>query len=214
MTKQDLKVAFVDFWPEWDIENFITPILSEKYNVISGGSNPDVVFHSIFGGRREVSNYNCKKVLVLAENWRASKIGSHYSISFDPHSEWNFRLPLWQIYLLLWPEFKEDLFSRVRLEWDEFKEFAAFTVSNPSNNLRNSHFDRLHSFSPVKSYGKVRTNDLSLKRASAGRYWRDAKLEFFRNNPHKFMLAYENSSFPGYCTEKLMDSFLNSGRLS
>ena len=51
-------------------------------------------------------------------------------------------------------------------------------------------------------------NDVRLMRMSKGRYWRDAKDDFFLIHPHKFMMAYENTSYPWYTTEKLMDAFL------
>jgi hypothetical protein len=201
-----LKIAYADFWPEWDQENFIQPILEKHFNVVEDRRNPDVLFHSIFGGMRETPKYKCKKILYLGENWRPERFGSDYSISFDPHSETNYRLPLWQVYLFLKPELKESLFNRI--QHTEFERFCSFTVSNPSNTARTNFFDKLHSWKRVNSYGKVRTNDLGLQQLSAGKYWRDAKDKFFTDHPHKFMITYENSSYPGYCTEKLMDSFL------
>lgn len=201
-----IKIAFVDFWPEWTIEDFITPILKKKYNVIIDQNNPDILFHSIFNGRRDAPKYNCKKVLILAENWRPKQFRSEYSISFDPHDDTNFRLPLWQIYWLLWPELKDRLFNKKK--HDNFERFAAFTVSNGSNMFRNVAFDQLSLYKRVHSYGKVRMNDLGLKKASEGKYWRDAKDQFFTDHPHKFMMTFENTSHPYYCTEKIMDAFL------
>jgi alpha(1,3/1,4) fucosyltransferase len=203
---ETLKIAFTDFWPEWNVEDFITPILKEKYNVIIDQKNPDVLFHSIFNRMNDTPKYKCKKVLILAENWRASQFKSHYSISFDPTSDTNFRLPLWQMYWLLKPELKDRLFDKKKHE--SFERFCAFTVSNPYNGTRNNHFDQLSQYKRVHSYGKVRMNDFGLKKASAGRYWRDAKDEFFLQHPHKFMMTYENTSYPWYCTEKIMDGFL------
>lgn len=200
-----INVKFVDYWPEWSIEDFITPILKKYYNVIVS-NKPDVVFHSIFNGMKESPTYKCKKVLVLAENWRVNQFNSDYSISFDPQTNTNYRLPLWQMYLLLNPSLKERLFQKRIL--DDFDRFCAFTVSNPSNTLRNNHFDLLSAYKKVDAYGKVKLNNLGLRKASEGRYWRDAKDEFFLKNSHKFMMVYENSSYPYYCTEKLMDAFL------
>lgn len=202
---ETINVKFVDYWPEWSIEDFITPILKKYYNVIVS-NKPDVVFHSIFNGMKESPTYKCKKVLVLAENWRVNQFNSDYSISFDPQTNTNYRLPLWQMYLLLNPSLKERLFQKRIL--DDFDRFCAFTVSNPSNTLRNNHFDLLSAYKKVDAYGKVKLNNLGLRKASEGRYWRDAKDEFFLKNSHKFMMVYENSSYPYYCTEKLMDAFL------
>ena len=35
MSKMEtIKIAFTNFWPEWKDEDFITPILQKKYNVV------------------------------------------------------------------------------------------------------------------------------------------------------------------------------------
>jgi len=201
-----LRISFADMWDPWHLEDFITPILSKHFEIIHDKNNPDVLFHSIFNRMAETPKYKCKKILILAENWRASQFKSDFSISFDPHSETNFRLPLWQIYLLLNPFLKERLFNRKKIE--NFQRFCAFTVSNPSNSLRINHFELLSSYKKIHAYGKVKMNSLELKKISENKYWRDAKDEFFLTHPHKFMMTYENSSYPYYCTEKLMDAFL------
>jgi len=203
---ETIRIYFADMWPEWQVENFIVPILMKKYNVVLDKSNPDIVFHSIFNRMSETPKYKCKKVLILAENWRPQQFGSNFSVSFDPYSATNFRLPLWQMYWLLWPNLIDELKSRRTHE--NFERFCAFTVSNPSNMLRNNHFDILSGYKKVHAYGKVRTNTFELQRASEDTYWRDAKYHFFLKHPHKFMMAYENTSYPYYSTEKLMDAFL------
>jgi len=204
--KPELRIGYADFWPEWNLENFIEPILKKQYNVVVDQNNPDVLFHSIFNRMQDTPKYKCKKVLILAENWRPSKFGSDYSISFDPKTPTNFRLPLWQIYLLLWPKIKDKLYNRVNHE--SFDRFCSFTVSNGGNFMRNGMYQQLSQYKFVHSYGRYLTNDFGLQQASQGKYWRDAKDAFFLKYKHKFSITYENSPYPGYTTEKLMDSFL------
>lgn len=206
---ETLKVAYVDFWPEWDEENFITPILNKHYNVVIDKNNPDVVFHSIFGGQKEISKYNCKKILFLGENHRPHRFNTDYSISFDLNNETNFRLPLWQAYILNRPEYLDSLIDRRKILNNEFKNFASFTVSNGNNFMRNGMYQQLKNYRPVVSYGRYMTTNLGLQKFSEGKYWRDAKDIFFSRNTHKFAITYENSPYPYYCTEKLMDGFLN-----
>ncbi len=203
-----LKIWFADFWPEWNDENFISLILKKHFELVLDKNNPDVVFHSIFGGRQETAKYKCKKILYLGENWRPEQFKSDYSISFDPHSNTNYRLPLWQVYILLKPELKGRLYNRLNWKEEEFQQWCSFIVSNPSNFMRNSAFHQLSQYKPVRSYGRYLTNDFALTKASEGRYWRDAKDEFFLKCPHKFMMTYENIPYRYYCTEKLMDAFL------
>jgi hypothetical protein len=205
---ETLKIWFTDFWPEWSEEDFITPILKKHFGIVLDKKNPDVLFHSIFNRMRDTPNYKCKKVLILAENWRPEQFKSDYSISFDPHSDSNYRLPLWQIYLLLLPELKDRLYNRVNHKEEDFVRWCAFTVSNPSNFIRNSAYHKLSEYKKVHSYGRYMTNDPILQNYSKGKYWRSAKDKFFLANPHKFMLTYENTPYRYYCTEKLMDAFL------
>ena len=211
-----LKTAFVDFWPEWKDEDFISPILGKNYNLIIDEKNPDIVFYSIFGNNH--TKYKCKKILYVAENIRYPynptirnninlAFGSaNYTITFDPQTEKNYRLPLWQAFILRNPSYWDKLVNKVR--HDHFERFCSFTVSNPSNTNRIYAFDKLSSYKRVHSYGKVRMNDFGLKKASEGKYWREAKDQFFQEHPHKFSIVYENTSYPYYCTEKLMDAFL------
>lgn len=205
-----LKIAFVDFWPEWPDEDFISPILNKHFNVVVDSRKPDVLFHSRGFYQQPVADrYSCKKILFLGENHRPSQFTTDYSISFDPPTDTNFRLPLWQAFLLKFPNMKERLFGeRKRFKEEEFERFCSFTVSNSSNMLRNNHYDIMKTYKKVHSYGRVRTNTLELQRLSQNMYWRTAKDLFFLNHPHKFMMTYENTSYPWYCTEKLMDAFL------
>ena len=205
---ETLKIWFADFWPEWKDEDFITPILKQHFNVVLDQQKPDVVFHSIFGGMKESANYKCKKILYLGENHRPEQFKADYSISFDPHSNTNYRLPLWQVYILKKPELKERLYNRLNYKEEDFVRWCSFTVSNPSNLMRISAYQSLSQYKKVSSYGKVMPNDPILQKYSSGKYWRDAKDSFFLANPHKFMLTYENTPYPYYCTEKLMDAFL------
>lgn len=205
---EQLKVWFADFWPEWSDEDFISPILKKHFEIILDRNNPDVVFHSIFNRMQESVKYKCKKILYLGENHRPEHFGSNYSISFDPHSETNYRLPLWQVYIMKNPLIKSKLFLMNRLKTETPERWCAFAVSNPNNFFRNSLYHQLNSYKYVHSYGRYLTNDPILLIKSKERYWRDAKEEFFNEVNHKFIMAVENNPFRYYCTEKLMDAFL------
>jgi len=202
-----LKILFCDFWPEIVYENIFLPILQKYFDVEITANNPDVIIHSIFGNMKQTPNYKCKKILFIGENYRAINYPSDYSISFDAPTDKNYRLPLWQYYLILQPGLKEKLFNRSNNS-ETFDRFCSFVVSNPANFLRNAIYDQISSYKFVHSYGRFKTNDFSLQRISQGKYWRDAKYDFFLQNKHKFAITYENNPYPRYCTEKLMDAFL------
>lgn len=207
---EKLKIHFTDFWPGFEEdENIFLPILQKYFDIEISANNPDVVIHSIYKGFKETPKYNCKKILFLGENFRPEQFKSDYSISFDPHTNINYRLPLWQYYLILKPELKDILFGP-RINHESFDRNAAFVVSNPSNGVRNAFFDKMSfsSWFQIFSYGRYKTNNYELIEASKGRYWRDAKYEFFQKYKHKYIIAFENTAYPYYCTEKLMDAFL------
>jgi alpha(1,3/1,4) fucosyltransferase len=208
---KDLKVAFIDFWPAFEQdENIFVPLLSKHFNVIIDEQNPDVVFHSIFNGQRNIQKYNkFKKILLLGENYRPSQFNTNYSISFDPHSETNYRLPLWQYYLLLNPSLKDKLFNQ-EVKYTKFDRFCSFVVSNGNNFIRNSFYSQLSQYKFVNSYGKYLTNSFELQKINNSIYWRDNKNDFFNKITHKFSICFENTSYPGYCTEKIMDAYLNN----
>lgn len=203
---EKLKICLCDFWPEINYENIFIPILQKYFDVEITIINPDVVIHSIYGGFKETPKYKCKKILFLGENYRPSQFSSDYSISFDTRTDTNYYLPLWQFYLILQPELKDKLFNRIN--YDSFDRFCSFTVSNGNNFFRNGFFDQLSGYKKVYSYGRYRTNDFALQTLSKDKYWRIAKNEFFNSIKHKFCISFENNSYPGYTTEKIMDAFL------
>jgi alpha(1,3/1,4) fucosyltransferase len=204
---EKLRVNFVDMWPEFDKdENIFLPILKKYFDVEITSINCELVIHSIYNGFKETPKYKCKKILFLGENYRPSQFSSNYSISFDTKSDTNYYLPLWQFYLILQPELKDKLFNRVN--YDSFDRFCSFTVSNGNNFFRNGFFDQLNGYKKVHSYGRFKTNDFALQKLSQGKYWRIAKNEFFNSVKHKFCISFENNSYPGYTTEKIMDAFL------
>jgi alpha(1,3/1,4) fucosyltransferase len=210
MNKMDrLKICYCDVWPEWNEENFIEPILAKHFNIVIDNNKPDLLIHSTYQGMMQTPKYKCRKLAYMGENFKPEQIGSDYSISFDPQSENNYRLPLWQTYIVLKPWLKDKLYNKVMFKENEFLRFCSFVVSNPNNFIRNSVFTSISShYRRVHSYGRYMTNNLELQQVSKSRYWRDAKIEYFNKIPHKFNIAYENTPRNWYITEKIMDAFL------
>ena len=198
-----LRIFYTDFWPEFGIEDIYTPILKKHFNIIIDDKNPDIVFHSVFNRMEGIKKYkNSLKIMVIAENYRPDYSITDFSISFDPHTNTNYRLPLWQVFNIM-----DNNFSQ-RTIHNNFERFCSFTVSNPSNFLRNGMFTLLSNYKKVHSYGRYMNNDLSLSKDNQGKYWRPIKEKFFIDHSHKFALVYENNSYPYYCTEKIMDAFI------
>jgi alpha(1,3/1,4) fucosyltransferase len=160
------------------------------------------LFCSTMHGMKTANKYDCPKIVYTAENHRLEGRGS-YTIGFDPHSDTNYYLPLWQVYMILNPEYFGILKNRI---YEEHIGFCSAVISNGSAKYRNDIFDKIDSYKIISSYGLYKNNSSGIVPRSGD--WHNGKIDFFRENPHKFMLACESASFPGYCTEKLMDAFL------
>jgi len=205
---EKLKIAFPDFWGgHFKKENIFLLTLQKYFDVAVDEENPDVIIYSIYNERKDAPKYKCKKILYCLENYRPSAFGTDYafSITHEPHSDKNFRLPHWQFYLILNPESKDKLFNKT--QHDSFDRFCSFTVSNGGCFTRNAILQQLNSYKRVHSYGKFMNNTNELQKIDTD-FWREGKDEFFSKVSHKFSIAYENSPSKYWVTEKIMDAFL------
>lgn len=78
--------------------------------------------------------------------------------------------------------------------------FCAFVYSNKCP-YREAFFDALARYKRVDSPGRARNNMPSIDAVPGEKNWH-TKIEFLRH--YKFVIAFENSSLPGYHTEKLI----------
>lgn len=199
--KKKIKIAFADFWGGFeynpagksDFDNVFYRMLSEFYD-LEISNQPDYLIYSVFGNSHQ--NYkNCKKIFYTGENIRPNFQTCDYSLSFDyMDDERNLRFPLSAI--TLYENGKKDGFDKV-IDFDKIKSektnFCNFIFSNPNAQLRNYLFQELSKYKKVDAGGRVANN--------IG-YLVDNKLDFQRS--YKFSIAFENSEFPGYTTEKLV----------
>ena len=193
--KNHTKIKFVDFWPGFNPEDFfIFKILSNKYE-LEISDKPDFVFCSVFG--HDHLKYNdCVKIFWTGENQSPDFNFYDYAIGFDyiDFGERYIRVPLYMAYTNIW-----NIISR-RKPIENLKDktdFCSFIVSN-----RDCAPERIAIFNKLSLYRKV---------SSGGRYLNniggpvDNKIEFQRK--HKFAIAFENTSYPGYVTEKILEAF-------
>lgn len=206
-----LKLGFTDTFGS--VENFFTNILSEKFNVVRDDENPDYL---IFGDKNfginneSYNDKNCIKIFYTGENERPWQYKCHYSISFD-HMELdnrNYRLPLWVIYDYDnhhrdTPTPNTSNIYRHPSDLNQKKDgFCSFVVKNPNCEMRNKWFHRLNGYKTVASGGPLFNNiGYILPRGDQAV---EAKFKFL--DSYKFNLCFENSSYPGYVTEKLYDA--------
>jgi hypothetical protein len=87
------------------------------------------------------------------------------------------------------------------IKYQDKEWFCGFVAGNGASEYRNKMFHMLNEYKPVMSGGPLFNN-------IGGVLPRDvkSKIDFFRKC--RFSLCFENSSYPGYCTEKIMHGFI------
>jgi alpha(1,3/1,4) fucosyltransferase len=193
--KERIKINFSDFWPGFDNHNnYFTKLLTSVYDVEISDC-PDFLIHSVYSFN--FLQYNCIRILYTAENIRPNFFETDYAFSFDyPElTERNFRFPYygWRV--------DPDLLVKNEVNIDSIvaskTKFCNMVVSNANAKERIDFFHKLSKYKKVDSGGKY-LNNIGGPVAN--------KIEFIKD--YKFTLAFENTSYPGYTTEKITEPML------
>lgn len=206
MTKPKLKLGFADYYNTMD--TFFIDTLSMAFDIERDDENPEyLIFADETFGQKNLK-YDPNKVVKIfftGENRRPWNYQCHHAISFDHMDGKQFyRLPLYV--LDNWVQKKNGVPDMLNLPMEYVKHkdkewFCGFVASNPAGAYRNNMFHKLNEYKPVMSGGPLFNN-------IGGALPRDvkSKIDFFRKC--RFSLCFENSSYPGYCTEKIMHGFI------
>lgn len=189
--KRRIKIQFADFWRNFDSQNnYFTRLLAQRYEV-HVCDNPDFLIYSSFGKRHW--NYSCHRIFYTGENRRPDFRFCDFAFSFDylKHPK-HYRLPLCARHSQYQTLTKSIQSPENILQ--QKSRFCNFVYSNKLCPKRNRFFDKLSKYKHVDSGGRWRNN---IGQPVAN------KIEFLRN--YKFTIAFENSSQPGYTTEKIVD---------
>lgn len=189
-------VNFVDFWPNFNCkENIFLDILRERFHV-SISDNPEYLFFSCFGTRH--LKYDCIKLFYTGECITPNFNLCDYAMGFDfiDFGDRFFRLPLF----ILYDREGNYTTNKARLPSGDASKsgFCNYIYSN-----KNAMEEREMFFHMISQYKKV---------DSAGRHLNnigfrvDNKLEF--QSQYKFSIAFENTVYPGYTTEKIFEALL------
>lgn len=191
-----IKLKYTDhyrgFIPETDR---LFTFLQKHFDVKLVEDNPDFIIYSSWGDTH--LKYNCPKIFYTGENHRPNFFLCDYALGFDFIEQPNYlRVPLYSI--LWYYDFNKLLFPAYQeiIDANPKSRFCCFISSNVGARVRNEFFKKLSQYHQVDSGGTVMNN-------VGGPV--PNKIEFMK--PYKFCIAYENSSYPGYVTEKIMDCF-------
>lgn len=205
-----IKLGFADTYD--NAKKFFTEVLGRQYNVVRDDNDPDYL---IFGdpnfGETHYRYTRAKKIFFTGENVRPTYFTYDHAITFDhENSPKHYRLPLYV--LEMWaitkdtPELTKDMYYLVNKpidaekEWSNKKRFCSYIQSNPNCLPRTQFVEFLIQNQAIDSAGPhLNTTGVVIPRN------RKLKIDYF--NESKFGIAFENGSFPGYVTEKLLDSY-------
>lgn len=206
-----VRIWFDGFWDGFDQEkNFIFKIVSKNFDV-ELSKTPDFVFTSCFDANTgsfgtKALQYNAVRILFLGENLVPDFTVHDYGIGFSrmTFGDRYLRFPLYHLShdLACYLNYgsMEQLRSGKVVSGKDWKnrKFCAMVVSNPHGKERNFFFEKLYDYKRCDSGGRFKNN--------LGGEEVENKEEFLGN--YRFSMAFENSSTPGYVTEKIVDSFL------
>lgn len=194
--KPTLKLLFTDFWGGFHPSGNIFVQFLRKNFEIEISDQPDILFYSVYDFNH--LKYRCPKIFFTAENVRPNFHECDRSLTFDFntfHGK-NFRLPYYRTrYGSRLLELCKPL--DVEAVFKSKTKFCCTVVSNGKGKERNQFYELLSQYKKVDSGGRYLNN-------VGGPV--ENKMDFIKD--YKFVLAFENTSYPGYTTEKIVEPML------
>ena len=194
-----IRIRFVDYFANFNPEKtWIYLWLQEHGYEVELSDKPDYLVFSVFG--EEHLKYNdCVKIFWTGECQTPDFNLCDYAIGFD-HIEFGdryLRYPLYYTYNVKAFEQMERKHLLTEEEIAAKKDFCAFVCSNGrAAEQRVAFFNALNAVRRVDSGGKLLNN--------VGAPVAD-KMAFQAS--HRFAIAFENTSYPGYTTEKIVEAY-------
>lgn len=206
--KPTISIAIADWWDhkrgqEAVDSNTILSLLTPYFDFVYS-ENPDFLLYSCFGDTHLRYTHSAIKIFYTGENVRTDWNLCDYGIDFD-FMEFGRR----HLYIPLLTlgdthtDFDLALKKHIREKPESRERFCAFMVTNGGGHpLRGEVFERLNAYKKVDSGGKWRNNIGMRIEGGPGDI---KKHEWLKH--YKFHLCFENSSSPGYVTEKIIQAF-------
>lgn len=199
-----LKIKYVDFWQGFDCKNnFLQQSITDAGYEINFSEEPDYLICGVFGHEFLNEKYdNCIKIFFTGENQCPDFNLYDYGIGFEyiNFGDRYLRFPLFysdeflSAYSLM---LNKHINARQLL--NQKTDFCSFVYSNRrADPIREQFFEKLSEYKKVNSGGRYLNNIGNPDGV-------EDKMEF--ESKHKFSIAFENSSHPGYSTEKLIQAF-------
>lgn len=191
--KRKIKIKYVDFWENFPVEDNYFLNLVEDYYDIEYSDKPDLLIYSCYS--TNFLKYNCPRIFYSGENIRPDFRFCDFALTFDYlQNDRHFRYPLYRRW------FTEEQLTMPRNIDQILKQkegFCSFVVSNGNAKERLLFFEKLSCYKEVSSGGRYANNvggPVEDKRTFIEKYL--------------FNIAFENSAYPGYNTEKLAEAWI------
>lgn len=201
---------FTDFYKGFDpANNYLYELLSRHFKIILDPKDPDYLIYSCYG--KDFLKYiNSIKIFYTGENLVPDFNLCDYGIGFN-YLNFKDRYLRYPNFVLIPDQFKELLKQRsFSVDVVEKKEyFCNFIYSNSqADTTRDKFFHLLSEYKKVMSPGSHLNNTSMNVGRRFTENWMYTKLNF--QSKCKFTIAFENSSSPGYTTEKLMHAYITN----
>lgn len=174
----------------------ITDKLSDRFQIEFTDIAPDFVISDCFNS--EFLQYSCVRILLMGENITPDFNLYDYAVAFD-HLEYGdryLRVPLYAFQ----NEFPDAMNKHLRKDEDFLnrEKFCNFIFSDSAlaDRMRVDIFNELGKYKRIDSGGAL-LNNIGYRVKN--------KMDFMKD--YKFSIAFENSSKPGYVTEKILHAF-------
>lgn len=207
-----LRLGFADTFDNAKL--FFTWVLSKKYDVILDDVTPDYLIYGDSNFGTDHKNFpNCIKVFYTGEPVDHTYAGSDPAITFDHvNSPKHYRLPLYV--LDMWAAVYDDKWTgdffhlinnrpfRVNDFPTEGTRPCSYVQTNPNQLIRTGFVEELLKAGLVDC-GGPHLNNMGYVVPRQGGH--TAKINFIKDRP--FNIAFENGTYPGYVTEKILNAF-------
>jgi hypothetical protein len=199
-----LRVGFAGYWVREEARiALLTAALRAHHDIaIADLDDADVLIFSDVAPQHR--SFVGTKVHYSSENLRPPWAQADFCIGFDYlENDHYLRVPLFALF-----QYSDRMtgFAPPERDW-EGRDFCNFIYSKTGTRMRRDLFKRLSAYRPVTSPGEFLNNtsapELDRRQTLS---WRRSKILYQRR--FRFTIACENSSNPGYTTEKLYDALV------
>jgi len=201
MIKKQVRICYTDFHSGFNYHHdSLYELLQERYEVIIDEENPDYVIFSCFDNKH-FQFENAIKIYISGENVAPDFNVADYAVSSEyiEFGDRYFRLPYWRWILYHGldkiPHHPRQFYETLA---QNKQKFCNFIYSNNSCVApeRDTFFKLLSQHYKKVDSGGRHLNNIGGPVADKISWQRD----------YKFSIAFENSSQPGYATEKIIDA--------